>query len=149
MIAHECLLDHKCRHKQCIILKLDFEKAYDMVKWFYLFIIMQLSGFNEKWVRWIKCCMSTTKLSVGINRKSFGFFAPTRGPRQGGPIPPTIFLVGHVLSILLEKSEHFNLLDGIEVGANSESYSPSICRRDLLFSSTKFDKCVSLKIILS
>ncbi|RVW36476.1 MLO-like protein 11 [Vitis vinifera] len=42
--------------------KLDIEKAYDHMKWSFLFIVMEKMGFGERWLRWVKWCLSTVNL---------------------------------------------------------------------------------------
>jgi hypothetical protein len=37
-----------------VILKLDFEKAYDKVNWKILFACLRKRGFDEKWCTWIE-----------------------------------------------------------------------------------------------
>jgi hypothetical protein len=49
MALHEFLHETK-RRKECgIIIKLDFEKAYDKVNWNFLLNCMKVRGFNDKW----------------------------------------------------------------------------------------------------
>jgi hypothetical protein len=33
-----------------VILKIDFEKAYDKVKWSFLFQTLKMKGFSSKWI---------------------------------------------------------------------------------------------------
>ena len=47
-----------------VILKLDFEKAYDKVKWPFLQQVLRLKGFSNKWISWIQ--QVTEKGTVGI-----------------------------------------------------------------------------------
>ena len=47
-----------------VILKLDFEKAYDKVKWPFLQQVLHLKGFSNKWISWIQ--QVTEKGTVGI-----------------------------------------------------------------------------------
>jgi uncharacterized protein YpiB (UPF0302 family) len=46
---HEILHETRLRKECGIILKLDFEKAYDNVNWALLFTYMKARGFNETW----------------------------------------------------------------------------------------------------
>jgi hypothetical protein len=41
-----------------INLKLDFKKAYDKVKWSFLFRSLEARGFCPKWCNWIKNVVS-------------------------------------------------------------------------------------------
>jgi hypothetical protein len=37
-----------------IILKLDFEKAYDKVRWSFMMEVLRRKNFPDKWLEWIK-----------------------------------------------------------------------------------------------
>ena len=54
MNLHEILHDTKVKRKSGLVLKLDFEKAYDMISWTFLFDCLKQRGFSEKLCRWIK-----------------------------------------------------------------------------------------------
>jgi len=46
---HEILHDSRIKKKDGLILKLDFEKAYDKLNWTFLFDCLKYRGFGEKW----------------------------------------------------------------------------------------------------
>ena len=54
MCLHEILHETKRRNEIGVILKLDFEKAYDKVNWKLLFACLGKRGFNSRWCGWIK-----------------------------------------------------------------------------------------------
>ena len=64
-----------------ILYKLNIEKAYDHVDWSFLCWFMEKMGFGEKWISWIKWCISTACFSVLINGTPLGFFRSSRGLR--------------------------------------------------------------------
>ena len=64
-----------------IICKLDIEKAYDHVDWSFLCWVMKKMGFGEKWISWIRWCISTACFSVLISGTPLGFFRSSRGLR--------------------------------------------------------------------
>lgn len=53
--------------KECIIVKVDFEKAYDAVNWNFLDYMMHRVGMSGKWRLWIKECVFGDNLSVLVN----------------------------------------------------------------------------------
>jgi hypothetical protein len=46
---------HELHHRKLdgVLLKIDFEKAYDKVNWDFLQQAMRMKGFHPKWCRWI------------------------------------------------------------------------------------------------
>ena len=66
---------------------------------------MQCMGFGNKWMSWIRWCISTAKFSVLVNRFPTVFFRSTRGLRQEDPLSPYLFVMRmEVLSILLRRA---------------------------------------------
>jgi hypothetical protein len=57
----------KSNKKDRLILKLDFEKAYDKISWDFLFEMLRQRGFNETWCKWIKEVVTSGTLSVQVN----------------------------------------------------------------------------------
>nr|GFA09992.1 cysteine-rich receptor-like protein kinase [Tanacetum cinerariifolium] len=53
-ILNEVLRWCKLKKKQSFIFKIDFEKAYDSVRWDYLEDVLKKFGFGEKWCKWIR-----------------------------------------------------------------------------------------------
>jgi hypothetical protein len=53
--AHEIVHDAVKKGQKGMILKLDYEKAYDRVDWHFLKEMLVSRGFGSKWIRWIMC----------------------------------------------------------------------------------------------
>jgi hypothetical protein len=61
VVAHELVNSlHKSKDPG-LILKRDYEKAYDRVNWDFLFEVLSSRGFSEKWVSWIKCLVKVAR----------------------------------------------------------------------------------------
>ena len=54
LIANEAIDLVLKNNENGILCKLDIEKAYDNVEWYFLLIVMQKMGFGEKWIGWVK-----------------------------------------------------------------------------------------------
>jgi hypothetical protein len=67
MTLHEILHDVKNKKRDGLILKLDFEKAYDKISRDFLFEMLRQRGFDEIWCKWIKEVVTSGTLSVQVN----------------------------------------------------------------------------------
>ncbi|XP_028122593.1 uncharacterized protein LOC114319737 [Camellia sinensis] len=109
---------HKAR-KKGIILKLDFEKAYDSLSWDFLLSMLGSFGFGARWIRWMKTCVITTMVSVLVNGSPTEEFQPQKGLRQGDPLSPFLFIVAaEGLNLLLGRAIEKGLFKGASVGSN-------------------------------
>src|SRR5215216_1620856 len=81
-LLHEILKESKVHKQQGVILKIDFEKAYDKVNWDFLFYCCKQKGFSEDWLSWLKSVTQGT-LSVKVNGEVGPYFGNFKGVRQG------------------------------------------------------------------
>jgi hypothetical protein len=91
LCLHEILHDTRVKKKDGIVLKLDFEKAYDKISWNFLFEVLKQRGFNETWCRWLKKVVYGGTLSVKVNGNMGSYFRSGKGVRQGDPLSPLLF----------------------------------------------------------
>ncbi|PWA62924.1 hypothetical protein CTI12_AA358850 [Artemisia annua] len=50
-----------------LMLKVDFEKAFDTLNWSFLDSTMSQMGFSHKWRKWIHSCLDSAFASILIN----------------------------------------------------------------------------------
>jgi hypothetical protein len=96
----------KIRKKKTIVLKLDFRKAFDTVSWDTLLQILQLRGFDQRWINWIRSLMVTAKTVILLNGVPGHWIQIKRGLRQGGPLYPLQFLI--VVDVLQQVIKRFS-----------------------------------------
>jgi hypothetical protein len=113
---HEIIHETKRRRETEIVLKLDFEKAYDKVNWDLLFECMEKRGFHNKWCVcvWIKHVASGGTISVKVNNKIGKYIKSFKGVRQGDPLSPILYnFVADCLTGLIHKAQENNLITGL------------------------------------
>nr|GEV44813.1 RNA-directed DNA polymerase, eukaryota [Tanacetum cinerariifolium] len=92
-ILNEMLQWCKSKKKQSLIFKVDFEKAYDSVRWDFLDEVLSKFGFESIWQKWIQVCVNSSRGSILINgspTKEFQFY---KGLKQGDPLSPFLFIL--------------------------------------------------------
>lgn len=64
-----CEIIHETKRKKevGVLLKIDFEKAYNKVSWKLLFECLQMRGFNPMWCEWVKQVVTGGTISIKLN----------------------------------------------------------------------------------
>ena len=73
LIVNECVDSRVKSWVPGVICKLDVEKAYNYVNWEALLDLLNRMGFEVKWCKWIRTCISTVQFSVLINESPADF----------------------------------------------------------------------------
>lgn len=133
-----------------VVLKLDFEKAFDTVNWSFLFELMEKIGFGKKWVSWIRRYLDEIKISILINGSLTREFSPQRGLRQGDPLSPLLFnLAGEVLSKLISRAKSRGLIEGVSFPNQQDSITHLQFADDvIIFVNNKIEYIKNIKSLL-
>jgi hypothetical protein len=93
VVLNEIIDLAKRRRDECLLFKVDFERAYDTISWQFLDRMMIKMGFAEGWLKWIRACIFESSMSVLVNGSPTIDFKVGRGLRQGDPLSPFLFLI--------------------------------------------------------
>nr|GEX05023.1 putative RNA-directed DNA polymerase, eukaryota, reverse transcriptase zinc-binding domain protein [Tanacetum cinerariifolium] len=104
------------KKKQAIFFKVDFEKAYDSVRWDFLDDVLNKFGFGNKWRGWIQNCLKSSKGSVLVNGSPTAEFQFHKGLKQGDPLSPFLFiLIMETLHLSFQRVVDAGMFSGINV----------------------------------
>uniref|UniRef100_A0AAQ6ABA7 Reverse transcriptase domain-containing protein n=1 Tax=Amphiprion ocellaris TaxID=80972 RepID=A0AAQ6ABA7_AMPOC len=86
------IVDHATREKNCaLIVGLDAEKAFDSVRWLFLYKIMDKFAFHSAFIKVIQSLYSKPTARIKVNGDLSDSFMLERGSRQGCPLSPLLF----------------------------------------------------------
>ncbi|GJV91444.1 RNA-directed DNA polymerase, eukaryota, partial [Tanacetum coccineum] len=104
-ILHWC----KRKKKQAMFFKVDFAKAYDLVRWDYFLDVLEAFGFGQIWCKWVRGTFSSARASVLVNGSPSNEFSFHCGLKQGDPLSPFLF-------ILIMESLHLSFSRAVDEG---------------------------------
>lgn len=81
LVASEVVEEARRKKKSCLIFKINFEKAYHLVRWSFLFYMLQRLGFNEKKISWIRVYLESSFVSILVNGSPTSEFKISKGLR--------------------------------------------------------------------
>ncbi|XP_028082409.1 uncharacterized protein LOC114283731 [Camellia sinensis] len=150
LVANEVLDWWRCKKKRGVIIKIDFEKAYDCVNWSFLLNMMESFEFGHKWRSWIHSYVTNARISVLVNGSPTNEFIVERVLRQGDPLSPFLFnLVVKGLNILILRARELGLFNGAVVGNDLVKVSHLQFADDtILFCEANLEEILCIKRLL-
>lgn len=134
LVENEVIDEAKAKKKDCIVFKVEYEKAYDSVNWNFLLYMLRRLGLYAKWFGWIEGCIQSASVSVLVNGSPTDEFRMDKGLRQDDPLAPFLFLiVAEGLSGMMRQARRLNLYKGFKVGRDGVEVSLLQFADDTLF----------------
>ncbi|KAK1692257.1 hypothetical protein QYE76_008954 [Lolium multiflorum] len=150
VVLHETIHELHRKKMDGVIFKIDFEKAYDKVKWPFLQQVMRMKGFDPKWCHLIKQFVMGGSVGIKVNDDIGHYFQTMKGLRQGDPLSPMLFnIIADMLAILIARAKEDGQIGGliphlVDGGISILQYADDT----ILFLEHDFEKALNMKLIL-
>ncbi|WVZ66965.1 hypothetical protein U9M48_016115 [Paspalum notatum var. saurae] len=96
------------------MIKLDFEKAYDKIKWDFLQQTLRMKGFNPLWCKWVESFVQGGNIGIKVTDQLGNYFQTKKGLRQDDPMSPILFnIVVDMLAILVARAKEDGQIKGV------------------------------------
>jgi hypothetical protein len=113
-MLHEIVHEMSRKKMEGVILKIDFEKAYDSINWDFVEEVMERKGFNTQLRNWIMSTIRGGRVCINVNGENGPYFKTYRGLRQGDPLSPLMFnLAADALDHMLTKAREKGHIKGV------------------------------------
>ncbi|WVZ71809.1 LOW QUALITY PROTEIN: hypothetical protein U9M48_020345 [Paspalum notatum var. saurae] len=114
VVLHETLHELHRKNLNGVIFKIDFEKAYDKVRWDFLQQTLSMKGLSTTWCDWIRFFVQGGNVAVNVNGQTDAFFQTRKGLRQGDPLSPILFnIVADMLAIIINRAKVEGKVNGV------------------------------------
>nr|GEV67178.1 RNA-directed DNA polymerase, eukaryota [Tanacetum cinerariifolium] len=104
-----CLLNYALMIRHDYDITSSLRRGALQVRWDFLDEVLRKFGFGDKWCKWIKCCLKSSRGSILVNGNPTKEFAFGRGFKQGDPLSSFLF-------ILIMKSLHLSFTRVVNAG---------------------------------
>ncbi|WVZ49622.1 hypothetical protein U9M48_000963 [Paspalum notatum var. saurae] len=139
VVLHETL--HELHRKN--LNGIDFEKAYDKVRWDFLQQTLRMKGFSTVWCNWIRSFVQGGNVAVNVNGQN-----DQEG--QGDPLSPILFnIAADMLAIIINRAKSEGKVNGViphlvEDGLSILQYADDM----VIFLDHDLEKARNMKVLL-
>ena len=114
VVLHETLHEIHSKKLDGVVFKVDFEKAYDKVKWPFLQQALRMHEFNESWSSQVDTFIQQGRGGIKVNDDTGHYFQTHKGLRQGDSMSPVLFnIVADMLAVVIGRAKESGQVGGI------------------------------------
>jgi hypothetical protein len=151
IVLHETIHEMHRKKQSGVILKLDFEKAYDKLNWNFNQQTLRMKGFSPIWRKWVASFMEGGHMGVKVNDLVGQNFQTKKGVRQDDHLSPLLFnIVVDMLAVLINRAKSEGQIKGVIPDLTDDGISILQYADDtILFMDHDIDQARNIKLLLS
>ncbi|KAL3689717.1 hypothetical protein R1sor_016026 [Riccia sorocarpa] len=92
-LCNEAVHEAKALQQDAVLLKIDFKKAFDTLRWQFIYDVMEKMQFGQVFISFVQALNTNAASSVRINNTITKTFQISRSVRQGCPLSPLLFTI--------------------------------------------------------
>lgn len=95
LIVQEFIYELRCApaRQSLMTIKLDMERTYDRMSWYFIRRTLQDFGFQDRWISWIMDLVEVPTFGILVNGAHIEYFCLMVGLWQGCPLFPYLFIL--------------------------------------------------------
>jgi hypothetical protein len=151
IVLHETIHEMHQKKQNGLIPKIDFEEAYDKIRWSFVQQTLRLKDFSPKWCKWVASFMKGSHMGTKINDEVQKNFQTKKGVRQGDPLSLVLFnIVVDILAILINRAKEEGQISGVIPNLVDDGLSILQYADDtILFMVHNIEQAKNMKLLLS
>ncbi|KAL3689068.1 hypothetical protein R1sor_015377 [Riccia sorocarpa] len=124
LLCNEAVAEARRNQVDCVLLKIDFRKSFDTLRWEFLYKAMRKMEFGEIFIAFIETLNRNASSLIRLNNSYSDTFEISRSVRQGCPLSPLLFTIAiQVLSDNINSMVENNSISGIHLQSIQMQYS--------------------------
>ena len=119
-LLQDIIEDANSCNKGCILLCLDFKKAFDSLEWEFMFEVLEKHyKFGGNFIQWVQTLYKSPRACVKNNGYISEDFYIQRGIKQGCPLSALLFILCvEILAVKIRQNRH---IQGYEIGRDEQT----------------------------
>ncbi|KAL3702291.1 hypothetical protein R1sor_020313 [Riccia sorocarpa] len=115
-LCNEAVFQAKIQKQDSVLLKIDYRKGFDTIRWDFLYAAMHKMQFGDTFITFVQTLNNAASSSVRINNATSKSFAISRSVRQGCPLSPLLFTIAvQVLTDVINQMALHDQIRGINL----------------------------------